>query len=238
MGNAEWAGIVGAVHAEARKAGCDHPREGPGPAVRRPGVRPGRRPARAPSAYAHLAASFPEAVKPIHAWLYGRAAAPVGVQSPRDLDLFALTFQHAGPARAFFEKQGWDFGEVEYAYLARSLGAGPGQVPRGARGRLPRRGEAFLLGRSREQEQAGQKEPACETAEVLFRLAPRSLAAHDRLACLHYRLGDIDRSVELLDGWQRARPGGPLAARPPGRHRAGARQRRAPRARPSTAPWA
>jgi tetratricopeptide (TPR) repeat protein len=36
---------------------------------------------------------------------------------------------------------------------------------------------------------------------VLLRLNPRSVAGHDRLACLHYRGGDLDRAVALLRGW-------------------------------------
>jgi tetratricopeptide (TPR) repeat protein len=70
----------------------------------------------------------------------------------------------------------------------------------------PSRGEAFLLARSRQQEEAGKKQPAQETVEVLLRLAPSSLAGHDRLACLHYRQGNMDRAVEILDGWQRLAP--------------------------------
>ena len=200
----EWAGIISAVHAEARKAGCDIPEKDQVLLCDTQASVLAADP-RAAVGYAHLASSHPQAVKPAHAFLYSRAAAQ-SFQSPRDLDLFAITFQHAGQARAFFEKQGWDFGEVEYVYLARTSTQAPGSFPEALGTGYADRGEAFLLERSREQEQAGKKEPARETAEVLIRLAPRSLAAHDRLACLHYRMGNVDRSVELLDGWRRLAP--------------------------------
>ena len=45
--------------------------------------------------------------------------------------------------------------------------------------------------------------------EVLLRLAPASLAGHDRLACLHYRRGDMDRAAALLAGWRRLNPADP-----------------------------
>ena len=204
LNDVEWTGIIGAVHAEARKAGCDIPEKDQVLLCDAQASVLAADP-RAAVGYAHLAKSHPQAVKPPHAFLYSRAAAQ-GFQSPRDLELFAITFQHAGQARAFFEKLGWDFGEVEYVYLARTSTQAPGGFPEALGGDYAGRGEAFLLGRSLEQEQAGKKEPARETVEVLIRLAPRSVAAHDRLACLNYRMGNVDRSVELLDGWRRLAP--------------------------------
>ncbi len=41
---------------------------------------------------------------------------------------------------------------------------------------------------------------------MLLKLAPTSLVAHDRLACLHYRQGEMDRAIELLDDWRRPAP--------------------------------
>jgi tetratricopeptide (TPR) repeat protein len=205
-GSAEWAGLAASVHAEARKVGvglsvedqvllCDamasvlaHD-------------------ARAGAAYAHLNETFPDAVKPLHAWLYARAAAANDVKGTRDLDLFARTFQEAGAARAFFERQGWDFAEVEYTYLARCATRAPGRFPEVLGPDYAPRGEAFLLARSSAQEQAKKIEPARESAEVLLRLAPTSVAAHDRLACLHYRTGNLARSIELLEGWRGLAPG-------------------------------
>lgn len=205
VGNAEWAGLVASVHAEARKAGispsvedqellCD------GLAAVQ------AHDARAAQAYSHLASAFPGSVKPIHAWLYARAAAAHNFTSKQDLDLLGRTFARSAEARAFFDKQSWDFREVEYTYLARCASQAPGRFPEVLGPEYPAQGEAFLLQRSAEQEQAGKNDPARESVEVLLRLSPASLAAHDRLACLHYRQGDLDRSVELLDGWRKLAP--------------------------------
>jgi tetratricopeptide (TPR) repeat protein len=205
MGNIEWAGLVASVQAEARKAAialgveeqlllCDSLAS----------VKAAD--ARAAAAYSHLAASFPDALQPIHAWLYARAATTHNVSGPQDLDLFARTFQEVGKALAFFDQQQWDFAEVEYAYLERTARQVPGRFPTVLGPDYPSRGEAFLLARSQQQEQGGQKDPARQSVEVLLRLAPASLAGHDRLACLHYRHGNLDRAVEVLDGWRRLAP--------------------------------
>ncbi|MGL4551847.1 MAG: tetratricopeptide repeat protein, partial [Gemmataceae bacterium] len=70
----------------------------------------------------------------------------------------------------------------------------------------PPRGEAFLLARSRTEEQAGRKDPARAAMEVLLKLAPASLPGHDRLACLYYRDGDPARAVDLLAKWRSLAP--------------------------------
>jgi tetratricopeptide (TPR) repeat protein len=205
MGNAEWAGLVASVHAEARKVGvaldasdqvllCDALAS----------VQSTH--AAAAEAYAHLASTFPDSLQPIHAWLYSRAATVHGVVAPCDLDLFARTFQEPAKARSFFEQQKWDFAETEYTYLQRSAKLLPGQFPPVLGPEYPRRGEAFLLARSRQQEEAGQQDPARAAVELLLQLAPTSLAAHDRLACLHYRQGQLDQAVAVLDGWRRLAP--------------------------------
>jgi tetratricopeptide (TPR) repeat protein len=205
MNNAEWAGLISAVHAEARALNmplapddqvllCD--------ALASVQATD----ARAAAGYAHLAETFPEGVLPIYAWLFTRAASEHGVSSPKDLDLFALTFRDAGPARAFFERQGWNFEAVEYAYLARCAERAPGRFPAALGPDYPARGEAFLLARSRAEEEAGRKDAARACMEVLLRLAPGSRAGHDRLACLHYRGGDMERAVGLLGGWHRLDP--------------------------------
>ena len=56
------------------------------------------------------------------------------------------------------------------------------------------------------EEAAGRKDAALEAVEVLLRLAPASLEGHDRLACLLYRKGDMDRAAALLAGWHRLAP--------------------------------
>src|SRR5262249_46591456 len=59
---------------------------------------------------------------------------------------------------------------------------------------------------SRHEEEAGRKDSARACALVLLRLAPGSLAGHDRLACLHYRQGEMDQALALLGGWHRLAP--------------------------------
>lgn len=205
MGNAEWAGLVLQVQSEARKVGvplsvedqlllCDGLAS-----VQAADVK-------AASAYSHLAQSFPDSLHPVHAWLYCRAATTHNVSGPRDADLFARTFREAGKAKGFYEQQKWDFADVEYTYLERFAKTSPGHFPEVLGPDYAPRGEAFLLERSRVQEEAGKKDPARTAVEVLLKLAPTSLAAHDRLACLCYRQGQVDRAVEILDGWRRLAP--------------------------------
>src|SRR6185437_756175 len=100
--NVEWAGLISAVHAEARALNmalgkdeqlqlCDvlasvHAID-----------------AQAADAFAHLARTY--------------------------LDLFARTFADAGAARAYFAEQQWNFEDAEYSYLERSAAQAPGQFP-------------------------------------------------------------------------------------------------------------
>jgi tetratricopeptide (TPR) repeat protein len=204
-GNGEWAGLIGRVFAEARALDmplavedqellCDtlasvHAAD-----------------PLAADAYRHLFRTFPDAVKPIHAWLYARAASAHHLQGDGDLELFARTFRDAAPARDYFAHRQWSFDDLEYAYLERSAAQGPGRFPEPLGPDYPARGEAFLLARSRAEEEVGRKDAALASVEVLLRLAPHSLAGHNRLACLHYRRGDLDRAVDLLGGWQRLAP--------------------------------
>jgi tetratricopeptide (TPR) repeat protein len=203
--NAEWAGIVREVHAEARKHGIAIPLEDQELLCDAlASVQAADAPAAA--AYAHLATTHPEAVKPIQAWLYSRAAAAHGVNTGADFDLFARTFQEAGKARSFFEQQKWDFADVEYTYLERTARKAPGSFPAVLGADYAQRGEEFLLARSDLEEKAGRKDQAKASAEVLLRLAPRSLKGHDRLACLHYRSGEVERAVDVLANWGRLAP--------------------------------
>jgi tetratricopeptide (TPR) repeat protein len=207
-GNAEWAGLIGRVFAEARALNmplavedqellCDtlasvHAADPP-----------------AADAYLHLFRTFPDAVKPIHAWLYARAASTHNVQADGDLELFARTFRDVGPARDFFAHRGWNLDDLEFTYLERSAAQSPGRFPEPLGPDYPARGEAFLLERSRREEEAGRKDAALASVAVLLRLAPQSLAGHDRLACLHYRRGDLDGAAALLNGWHRLAPSDP-----------------------------
>jgi tetratricopeptide (TPR) repeat protein len=205
LGNAEWAGLISSIHAEARKVGIPLSQDDQVLLCDSLASVQATDP-RAALAYSHLAATFPNAVRPVYAWLYSRAATVHGVTGPADLDLFGRTFQDLGSAQAFFEKQGWDLLEVEHAYLERCAQQAPGRFPEVLGPTYASRGESFLLERSRAQEETGKTEAALASVEVLLRLAPESVAAHDRLARLHYRRGDMDRAVELLDRWRRLAP--------------------------------
>ncbi len=214
LGNAEWAGLLSAVHAEARQlnmtVGMDEQLQLCDVLASVNATDP-----RAAEAYAHLAATCPDALKPKHAFLYVRAAtmdsslagaAGWHVDPKVDLDMFARAFVDSGAARAFFAEQEWDFDDAEYAYLERSAALNPGTFPSVLGADYPARGESFLMERSRREEESDRKDPARLCVEVLLRLAPASIVGHDRLACLHYRKGDMDRAVALLTGWHRLAP--------------------------------
>ena len=101
---------------------------------------------RRPQAYRHLAATFPEAVQPIHAWLYVRAASTLDLQSERDLDLFARTFANPAPARQYFTQRQWNFDDAEYTYLKRGAAVSPGRFPEALGADYPPQGEALSAG--------------------------------------------------------------------------------------------
>ncbi len=204
-GNVEWAGVLSTVHAEARlllpplsvedqTQLCDVLASVAAVDVQ------------AAAAYHQLAATNPEAIKPIHAWLYVRAAALHDFHGERDLDLFALAFRGTAQAKDYFAQQKWDFDDATYTYLKHSADAASGRFPEALGADYAPNGEQFLLARSHTEEAAGRKDAALECLEVLLRLAPSSLAGHDRLACLHYRRGDMDRAAALLAGWHRLQP--------------------------------
>jgi tetratricopeptide (TPR) repeat protein len=160
----------------------------------------------AAAAYHHLQASDPGAVRPEYAWLYCRAAQQHGLTGEHALELFARTFQEEAAARFYFAEQSWDFEDVEYAYLERTAALAPGQFPAALGPDYPARGEELLLGRAGRLEEAGQADAALAAAEVLLKLAPGSARAHDRLAQLHYRRGQLERALELLEAWGRLDP--------------------------------
>ena len=157
----------------------------------------------------------------------------------RDLDLFARTFRDPAPARDVSSRSssGTSTTPNTPTWNAAPPQA-PGRFPEALGPDYPPRGEAFLLERSRAggggrpartgpglrrgAAAAGPGEPGRPRPAGLPALPPR-------------RHGPGGRAAGRLAA---ARPGRPLAAGPPGDHRAGARQRRAPRPRPSTAPSA
>jgi tetratricopeptide (TPR) repeat protein len=204
-GNEEWANLVATVHSEARLLempvtvedqllACDALA-----AVKATD-------ARAAATYGHLASTYPDALVPVHAWLYARAVCEHGVVSPADPEILSRVFAHADPARAYFAKVGWEFDEVEYVFLERSASRSPGRFPDVLGPDYAPKGEAFLLARSQKMEAAGNKGAAQKCAEVLLALHPSSLPGHDRLACLHYRRGDLDQASTLLGNLQRLAP--------------------------------
>ncbi len=203
--NAEWAGLVRDVHSEARRNNIALPLPDQELLCDALASVQADDP-KAAAAFAHLTMTHPEAVKPIYAWLYSRAATAHGVSSPVDLDLFARTFQEAGKARGFFEAQKWDFADVEYTYLERTAKRAPGAFPVVLGPDYAPKGEEFLLTRSDMEEKAGRKDNAKASAEILLRLAPQSLKGHDRLACLHYRSGEVERAVDVLANWGKLAP--------------------------------
>jgi tetratricopeptide (TPR) repeat protein len=204
-GNAEWAGLISDVHAEARHLEMPIASEDQLLLCASLASVNATDP-QAAAGYAHLALTYPDGVLPLYAWLYVRASSLHGVTGPAELDLFARTFRDATAASEFFTRQGWSFDEAEYTYLRRTAVRAPGRFPEALGPDYPARGTTLLLELSRQHEAAGKAAAARECVEVLLRLAPDSLAGHDRLACLHYRQGDLDRSVTLLNHWQRLAP--------------------------------
>jgi tetratricopeptide (TPR) repeat protein len=204
-GNEEWVGLLAEVANEARRVNVT-PNAEEYTLICDALASVQAHDPKAARAYSDFAALYPNAVQPIYAWLYAKAAATHGLIAANDSELFARVFQNPGPARAFFERQKWDLAEIEYTYLARSAKTQPGQFPQSLGSDYASRGEAFLLARSKELEQAGKVDPARESIEVLLRLSPKSIAGYDRLSCLYYRKGDVDKSLALLQGWQQLSP--------------------------------
>ncbi|NBO93220.1 MAG: hypothetical protein EBV06_13055 [Planctomycetia bacterium] len=198
--NTEWSVIARDVHAEARQHGlplsledqellCDALAS-----VQATDVK-------SAASFVHLAKTHPEAIKPVYAWLYVRAATVHGLRSSVDLLLFTTTFKEAGKAQTFYALHNWNLAESEYTYLERTADLAPGRFPEVLGPDYPPKGETLLLDHSRRQEQTGQTKLARVAIEVLLKLSPHSLPAHDRLACLSYREGNIDRAIQLLTRW-------------------------------------
>jgi tetratricopeptide (TPR) repeat protein len=208
IGNAEWGGLLSTINVEARALGmavgvedqvllCDA-----FAALNSTNVS-------AATAYRHLAATFPAAVQPQHAWLFARAAATGAVHGPSDgadTWLFARAFADPGRAKEFFEARGWDLSDAEYAYLVGASAVAPGSFPRELGANYAAHGERFLLERSTRLESAGDASGARTAVEALLKLAPQSARAHDRLACLLHRGGEIERAADLVAGWCRLAP--------------------------------
>jgi tetratricopeptide (TPR) repeat protein len=155
-------------------------------------------------AYYHLQATYPQAVHREYAWLYCRAAQQHNVGNT--LELFERTFADPEPARAFFAQEQWDWDAVELTYLERAASLAPGQFPSALGAQYSVRGEAILLDCSQKQEKAGNCDAALRAAETLYKLAPSSPLACDRLAFLHHRRGNADQAARLLESWHDQHP--------------------------------
>jgi tetratricopeptide (TPR) repeat protein len=207
-GDPEWADLNSAVFTEAHELGLSLPVQ---EVVRWCDVLASVDAAdlKAAQAYYELAKGLPEAVKREHAWLYCRAVQQHHIHNDGDLFLFRRGLSEETSARAFYEKRGWDFEEVEYLFLTR-LAAAPGTEASGDVSQLPdylnRKLEPFLLERSKQKEQAGLEAEALASVEALLKLSPHSAAGYDRLAYLRYRRGELAQAVDALAAWHALSP--------------------------------
>jgi tetratricopeptide (TPR) repeat protein len=208
-GDLEWARINSAVFAEARKLGIAISVENQ---VRLCDVLAGVNAvdAEAAAAFAQFAATAPDQVRPVHAWLYCHAAHVHGFTSEQDLALFGITFRDESAAAGFYAQRKWDLEAVALTYLERCAAQRPGHFPEEFGPEFPAHGEEMLLTRSNQLEAAGQVDAALAMADVLIRLAPQSVRAHDQLAQLHYKRGEFARTVEVLAGWETVAPTDPV----------------------------
>jgi tetratricopeptide (TPR) repeat protein len=160
-------------------------------------------------AYEHMERTYPQGLRPEYAWLYCRASQEHKLRAPPAQKLFERTFGDPEPARAFFAAKAWDWAELEMAYLEQAAAVAPGQFPAVLGPAYPAVGEKRLLERSQKQEDAGDAEDALATAEALYRLAPHSARACDRLAFLYHRAGHDEQALELLETWCHRDPSDP-----------------------------
>jgi tetratricopeptide (TPR) repeat protein len=208
-GDAEWAGIVGRVFAEARAHNvpvgadeqlylCEHL------------LSIQATDAEAAGAYHHLMATHASLMRQEYAWLYCWADAQHDVGGDHALELYAATWADLASAHAFFAACKWDFDAVEVAYLRRAAQLAPGRFPEPLGPDYRPRGEQLLVERSESQEQAGAFDAALLTIDVLVKLSPANTRALDRLAGLHYRAGNLGEARALLAQWHAHQPDDPL----------------------------
>jgi tetratricopeptide (TPR) repeat protein len=211
FGDREWVKLIGQVFAEALKLNmglsgedqlflCDH----------LVSIQATDRDAAA--AYHQVALEYPDLLKSEYAWLYCRATLQHNLEHEKSLTLFARTFQTGAEGRAFFARHQWDFEELEFAFLRQAAIKEPGAFPAVLGADYPPLGEAMLIERSERLEKENKGDSALGCIEVLVRLAPRSVPAHDRLALLYYRRGKLDRAAELLRRWCALEPENTLPA--------------------------
>lgn len=207
--DAEWAGILNRIFAEARAHHipftlddqvylCEHL------------VSVKATDKMSAEAFHHLMATEPKLMHPEYAWLYCRADQQHDVGGELLLAMYAMTFAHAEPARAYFAEQAWNFDDVELMYLRRAAERAPGRYPEVLGPDYAQRGEQLLLAKAQQCEEAGQRDAALQTIEILVKLSPHNTSAMDRAAMLHYRAKRLRPAYDLLEQWHRAQPSEPL----------------------------
>lgn len=204
-GDVEWSGLVSAIFAEARALQLPLERDDQLYVCEHLASVNATDPTAA-AAFHFLMGTHPEVVRDEYAWLYARASEVHNLTGPYALPLFARAFANRERASAFFAQHGWDLDRAEHAYLERAAAQAPGAYPAALGADYPRHGEALLLERSRQHEQQGRFDDALATAGILLKLAPGNAAVHDRMAELHYRLGERVPAAELLKKWQTLEP--------------------------------
>jgi tetratricopeptide (TPR) repeat protein len=208
-GDPEWVGILNRIFAEARQNNipftsddqlylCEHL------------VSVKATDKVAAQAYHHLMATEPKLMRPEYAWLYCRADQQHDVGGAQVLALYAVTFANQEAARVFYADQSWDFDDIERMYLRRAAELASGRFPEILGPEYAQRGESLLLTKAQQFEEAGQRDAALQTIEVLVKLSPRNTSAMDRAAALHYRASRLEPAYDLLEQWHKSEPSVPL----------------------------
>lgn len=208
-GDPEWVGILNRIFAEARLNNiplssddqlylCEH-------LVSLKSCEP-----MSAQAFHFLMATEPALLRPEYAWLFCRADQEHDVGGEQTLALYNAMFAQAEAARAFYGEQGWDFDEVERMFLRRVAEKAPGRFPDVLGPDYTARGEQLLLAKAQHQEEAGDREAALATIEILVKLSPHNTSAMDRAAGLHYRAGRLEPAFALLEQWRHAQPAEPM----------------------------
>jgi tetratricopeptide (TPR) repeat protein len=161
----------------------------------------------AAGAYDQLAGDFPGAVRPPHAFLYGRVALN-GFRGQQDLDLLERVFKNVPAAEEFYQAHGWKLQDIERLYLERWAEARTGFPPVFGP-EYPARCELILLDQAKLQESAGDGAAARATIDLLRRLIPANTATFDQLARLAWRQGEREEAARLLRQWLNEAPDNP-----------------------------
>jgi tetratricopeptide (TPR) repeat protein len=155
----------------------------------------------AAAAYHLVAVEHPEALKPVYAWLYCRAAQEHSLDDDRALQLYATTLQTASDARTYYAAHNWDFDELDYSFLKQAAVRAPGSFPTVLGADYSLHAEAILDERSARLERENQLDAALAAVDVWVRLAPTSSQALDRFAYLHHKRGNLEIAANLLQHW-------------------------------------